>query len=106
MTRKKQHHIVINADSGIMESLETYKKQLDLKSKEEVISHFLPKSDDEYFEYEWQIFRDRISKAIPGGNKRQNFLYSLEALFYIGIVNGNKVSLEFIEDFKKDFGDE
>ncbi len=105
MPRKKQHHIVINDGSGIMESLEKYKNELDLKSKEEVISHFLPKSDDEYFEYEWQIFRDRISKAIPGGNKRQNFLYSLEALFYIGIVNGNKVSLEFIEDFKKDFGE-
>lgn len=104
--RKKRHQIAINQESGVMEIIEAYKEKLDLKSNEEVLAHFLPATDEEFFDHEWQSFKKRILKCIPENNNRHHFLKSLEALFYIGIVNGNKVSLDFIEDFKEEFGDE
>ena len=104
--RKKRHQIAINQDSGVMEIIEVYKERLGMKSNEEVLAHFLPETDEEFFDHEWQSFKKRISKCIPDNNNRHHFLTSLEALFYIGIVNGNKVSSEFIDNFKEEFGDE
>lgn len=86
--------------------LELYKKKLDYKTYEQVVEHFIPKSDFDFFETEWEIFKKNILKYIPENSKRIEFLQVIEALYFIGIVNGKKISSEFIDNLKNEFGED
>ena len=102
--KSKQHLVSLREDSGTYERLEGLKTKLGLKSFEDVIDHYTPKTETEFFEFEWELFKNNILKCIPEDSPRIEFLQSLEALYFIGIVNGKKVSNDFIDDLKKDFG--
>jgi predicted CopG family antitoxin len=101
----KQHHITLRDDTNTLERIEFYKKKLNLKSFEDVIDHYIPKTETDFFLFEWENFKQLILKYIPENSSRREFLQSIEALYIIGIVNGNKVSCDFINNFIKEFGD-
>ena len=104
MSKRKQHHIVINEETDTLQRIEAYKRKLNLKSNQEVIDHFIPKTDVDFFEYEWELFKKTILKYIPEDSKRRDFLQTIEALYFIVIVNGNKISPKIIEHMKLEYG--
>ena len=102
--KQNRKSIKIDPCGKTSELLEMYKEKMDLKSYEEVIHHFLPKSDQEFFEHKWNVFKQEILKCIPEESSRIDFLQAIEALYFVGIVNGNKVSPELINHFIEEFG--
>lgn len=83
--------------------IEFYKKKLGL-SAEEVVLNFLPKSDTDFFEHEWDVFKQSIIKCIPEDSPTHDFLIELERLYLIGIVGHNKIPFTIIEHIKTEYG--
>lgn len=102
--KSKQHHLVINENSDVLERIESLKTSLNLKSNEEVINHFIPKTDEDFFLHEWNKFKKSIYKCIPEDDPRTSFIQIIEAMYCMTVVSGKKIPDTFIDHFKKEFG--
>lgn len=102
--KHKRKSIKINPDGETSELLEIYKKKLGFDSYEKVIYHFLPKSDTEFFENEWNEFKNTISKCISEDSSTHNFLKQIESLYMIGIVTNKSIPWGILEHIKEEYG--
>lgn len=102
--KRRQHHITLREDTDIFERIETLKCKLKLKTYGEVINHYIPKTDTEFFEREFKIFQQNIRRYIPEDSKRNELLGYLEIFYLRGIVGGEKLLDNNIDTFKELFG--
>lgn len=99
-----QYHITLKKNRDTYNRIDQLKCKLGKDSYEDVLDHYIPKTETEFFSMEWEIFKQGILKCIPDESPRTDFLQALEALYFVGIVNGNKVSPELINHFIEEFG--
>lgn len=102
--KNKQHHIALSNDTDTFERVELLKTKLNCKSLGDVIDHYIPKSETEFFEKEFEIFKQNIRVHIPENSQRNELLGYLEIFYLRGIVGGDKLLDVNIDTFKELFG--